>query len=394
MQCRKTIHLLLQVHILPMTLWKLSCTALLLFSTVPPRAQTSTPSEAQALEQQGRLPEAEIAWRQVTQANPQDAAAFASLGLVLSREEKYDQAVPEYRKAIALNPKLPGIHLNWGLAEYKQQHFDAALAPLRAALAAAPQNLQILTLLGLSSYGAKRFADAAKYLELPAKSDPANIELHRVLAQSCLSAKQYDCALAEFRQILQQDPNSAAAHMLSGEALDGLGRTVEAIPEFEEAAKAAPREPNVHFGLGYLYWKQHKYGEARAAFETELSIDPAHAQALAYLGDIELKGNNPGTALPLLQRAIKLRNDIRVAYVDIGAILSDQKKYSEALAALLHAEKLDPSQPDAHYRLARVYRAMGNQAAAQREFAKVGELQEKSEEMAPKLSAPPPPLPH
>ncbi len=252
--------------------------------------------------------------------------------------------------------------------------------------------MQVLTLLGLSCYGAKRFAEAAKYLELPTKADPKNIELHRVLAQSCLSAKQYSCALAEFRQILEQDPDSAAAHMLSGEALDGLGRTVEAIPEFEAAVKAAPRGPNVHFGLGYLYWKQHKYDEAKAAFVNELSIDPAHAQALAYLGDIELKRNQPEKALPLLNKATQLRDDIRIAYVDIGAILSDQKKYPEALAALLRAEKLDPAQPDAHYRLARLYRAMGNSVAAQREFAKVSELQEKAEDMAPKMSGSPPSL--
>jgi tetratricopeptide (TPR) repeat protein len=178
--------------------------------------------------------------------------------------------------------------------------------------------------------------------------------------------------------------------MLSGEALDGLGRTVEAIPEFETAANAAPREPNVNFGLGYLYWKQHKYDEAKTAFENELGIDPAHAQALAYLGDIELKSNQPEKALPLLNKATQLRDDIRIAYVDIGAILSDQKKYPEALAALLRAEKLDPAQPDAHYRLARLYRAMGNSAAAQREFAKVSELQEKAEDMAPKMSGSPP----
>ncbi len=359
-------------------------------STVPANTWAQTPSQAQALEQQGKLPEAEKAWRQITQANPQDAAAFASLGLVLSKQGKYEQAVPAYRNAIALNPKLPGIHLNWGLAEFKQEHFEAAVAALTAALAADPQNVQVLTLLGLSCYGAKHFAEAAKYLELPTKADPKNIELHRVLAQSCLSAKQYSCALAEFRQILEQDPDSAAAHMLSGEALDGLGRTVEAIPEFEAAVKAAPRGPNVHFGLGYLYWKQHKYDEAKAAFVNELSIDPAHAQALAYLGDIELKRNQPEKALPLLNKATQLRDDIRIAYVDIGAILSDQKKYPEALAALLRAEKLDPAQPDAHYRLARLYRAMGNSVAAQREFAKVSELQEKAEDMAPKMSGSPP----
>lgn len=376
-----------------MSLWKLAHVSLLVFCVSPLRAQAPSPSEAQSFEQRGKLPEAEQAWRRVTETNPHDAAAFASLGLVLSRQGKYEQAVPAYKKANSLNPQLPGLHLNWGLAEFKQQHFEAALVPLRKALAADPQNLQVRTLLGLSCYGAKQFAEAVSYLDLPVKADPSNIELHRVLAQSCLSARQYDCALAEFRQILERDPDSAAAHMLSGEALDGLGRTVEAIPEFEAAAKAAPREPNVHFGLGYLYWKRHKYEEAKAAFATELAIDPRHAQALAYLGDIALKQNDPDCALPLLNKATELRNDIRIAYLDIGDILVQQKKNREALTALLRAEALDPTQPDAHYRLARLYRTMGDAAAAQQEFAKVSQLQEKAEDVAPKMPNPPsPPL--
>jgi tetratricopeptide (TPR) repeat protein len=376
-----------------MKLCKLSCLVPLLFLAAAATAQTPLSPGFPGQEQQN-LADAERNWRQVTQANPHDAGAFASLGLVLSRQAKYDQAIAAYKKAIALDPKLPGVQLNWGLAEFKQAHFEEAIAPLTAVLNADPQNMQARTLLGLSCYGAKRFAEAVKYLELPAKSDPANIELHRVLAQSCLSAKEYSCALAEFRQILERDPDSAAAHMLSGEALDGLGRTVEAIPEFEAAARAAPREPNVNFGLGYLYWKLHKYDEAKSAFDSELRIDPAHAQALAYLGDIEFKKNAPEKALPLLVRATQLRDDIRIAYLDLGAIYSDQKRYQESLAALHRAEKLDPTQADAHYRLARLYRAMGNAAAAQREFAKVNELQDKPEDMAPKMSSQPPSSPH
>jgi tetratricopeptide (TPR) repeat protein len=382
-----------------MNIWKLGCVTCLSLASIFSTAHASqgeqipSPSQAFALEQQGKLAAAEDAWRQITRANPQDATAFASLGLVLSRQGKYQKAVGAYSKAAALNPTLPGLQLNWGLAEFKQEHFEPAIAPLSAALAADPQNMQARTLLGLSCYGAKRFAEAAKHLTPAAKADPTNTELHRVLAQSCLSAKEYSCALAEFRHILEHDPDSAAAHMLSGEALDGLGRTVEAIPEFEAAAKAAPREPNVHFGLGYLYWKMHKYDEAQTAFKAELSIDPGHAQSLAYLGDIELKKNAPDKALRLLQKAAQMRNDIRIAYLDIGAILLDQKNYPEALAALRRAERLDPTLPDAHYRLARLYRAMGNATAAEREFAKVNELQDKAEDMAPKMGPPPSPLP-
>jgi tetratricopeptide (TPR) repeat protein len=366
---------------------------LLLSSAVPLTAQAPTPEAAMALEQQGNLPEAEKTWHLVVQKNPRDAAAFASLGLVLSKQGKYDEAAPAYRKALGLSPNLPGIQLNLGLAEFKQGHFLAAISALTAALAADPRSVQARTLLGLSCYGAKRFAEASRHLALAAKSDPTNTELHQLLAQSCLWAKNYSCALEEFRQIQQRDPDSAAAHMLSGEALDGLGRSVEAVAEFQAAAQAAPRESNVHFGLGYLYWKQHKYDDAKTAFEDELSVDPAHAQALAYLGDIAMKENDPEKALPLLNKAIQLKNDLRIAYLDAGAILTEQKRYPEALVALQRAEKLDATEPDAHYRLGRLYREMGNTAASQREFAKVRELHEKADEdVNRKISDAPPAL--
>ncbi len=247
-------------------------------------AQSNSPSEAIALEQQGKLAEAAQAWQGVIRQNPRDAGAYASLGVVFAKQEKYPEAAAAYRKAIGLNPKLPGIQLNLGLAEFKQGHFAAAATSLKAALAADPNNSQARTLLGLSYYGDKRFADAVRNLKISVKSDPSNVELQQVLAQSCLWAHDYPCALDGFRAILQRDPDSVSAHILVGQALDGTGKTAEAIAEFQEAAKIAPREPNVHFGLGFLYWKSHDYDKAKQEFEAELATDPNHAQALGLLG--------------------------------------------------------------------------------------------------------------
>jgi tetratricopeptide (TPR) repeat protein len=90
---------------------------------------------------------------------------------------------------------------------------------------------------------------------------------------------------------------------------------------------------------------------------------------------------------------LQSRNDIRIAHLDLGAILSQRGHYQDALASRKRAVELDPEQPDAHFRLGRVYQATGNQAAAQREFAKVRELHDKAEEdVARKMSAAPPPL--
>src|SRR5438067_7041896 len=59
-------------------------------------AQAPTPADAIALEQQGKLREAAQAWRAATERNPNDAGAFASLGVVLSKEQKYAEAAAAY----------------------------------------------------------------------------------------------------------------------------------------------------------------------------------------------------------------------------------------------------------------------------------------------------------
>jgi tetratricopeptide (TPR) repeat protein len=106
-----------------------------------------------------------------------------------------------------------------------------------------------------------------------------------------------------------------------------------------------------------------------------------------------MKKNDPDGAIPLLKKSLQLHEDIRIAHLDLGAILTEQGQYPAAIAALKRAVELDPEQPDAHYRLGRVYQAAGNQAAAQKEFAKVRELHDKAEEdVARKMSAAPPPL--
>src|SRR6478752_6353738 len=86
--------------------WKSLLVVAALLGPASARPQTATPAQAMALEQQGKLAEAAEAWRAVTGHNPQDAAAFASLGVVLARETQYKEAAAAYRKAIALNSRL------------------------------------------------------------------------------------------------------------------------------------------------------------------------------------------------------------------------------------------------------------------------------------------------
>src|SRR5205823_358854 len=117
------------------------------------------------------------------------------------------------------------------------------------------------------------------------------------------------------RELLNHDPNSVAVHMLLGEALDATYRTADAIEEFEAAIRVAPTQPDAHFGLGYLYWKQKQFEEAEREFREELRNNPKHAYSAAYLGDVLMKTGRKEQAIELVQNAIQLRPDLHVGHV-------------------------------------------------------------------------------
>ena len=82
-------------------------------------AGSQSPGGALALEQQGKNPEAEAAWRAYLKEHPTIRNHTLNWRLLEARQEHYKEAVPLYRKALAMNPHVPGLRLNLGLALFK-----------------------------------------------------------------------------------------------------------------------------------------------------------------------------------------------------------------------------------------------------------------------------------
>jgi tetratricopeptide (TPR) repeat protein len=259
------------------------------------------------------------------QEHKPEALAQANLGLALSRQQKYHEAIEAYRRAITIDPALPGLYLNLGLAYFKLGDFHEAVTALEKQNATSPSQ-QAQTLLAMSHFGLGEYREAAGLLKPAAAAQPGNTELTYLLAKCYVWSGQYDEA-SLFKDLLRRDPDSAAAHMLLGEALDAQRRTAEAITEFEAAAKAAPAQPDIHFGLGYLYWEQRRFEDAEREFREELKQNTTSGQASAYLGDVLLRSGQKEEALARLQAAARLRPDLHVAHVDLGILYAGDRKY-------------------------------------------------------------------
>lgn len=355
----------------------------------PGSAQAAaTPStlrqSALTLEQQGKNSEAAAQWRALLKLAPNDPEPYAHLGLIASREGHYKEAVAHYRTALALGPKMPSVELNLGLALFKSGDMKGAaevFKPLQPKIPpASPLAQQINLLLGMSYYGMAQYAEAVPYLKRAADQDPHSLPLLLALAHSYLWSRQFKPVLDVYQQILAINPNSAEADMLAGEALDEMKDNEGSTKMFRAAVKADPKEPNVHFGLGYLLWTQKQYPEAASEFQAELANDPNHAQAMLYLADSQIQMNQPDKARPLLERAEQLDPSLPLVHLDLGILYSDASQNGAALRELNQAERLTPDDVDVHWRLGRLYRALGRKEEARAEFDKASKLNKAADE--------------
>jgi tetratricopeptide (TPR) repeat protein len=320
-------------------------------ATVHSGAQQPSPRESRrqsalAFEEEGKVAEAEAGWRSLLSGQPNDAEAYAHLGLLEARQEHYKEAIVLYQKALSLDPKMPSLRLNLGLSYFKAGNFSAAIQTFEPLLQkepkSSPEALRLLTLLGLAHYGMGEYAAAIPYLKQATAADPANLPFRLSLAQSCLRTKQYQCVLDVYREIL--------------------------------------KTPDVYFGYGYLLWKALKFDEAEKAFRSELANNPEHPLALAYLGDTEIRLNHSEEALPNLERAVRLQPSIAIAHVDLGTIYEGRGRKDDAARELKTAEKLSPDDPSIHWRLGRFYQSIGQAAEAKAEFEKTRSMQRAKEQ--------------
>jgi tetratricopeptide (TPR) repeat protein len=175
-------------------------------------------------------------------------------------------------------------------------------------------------------------------------------------------------ATAAYLQIYQAHPNSYRVHQLLGDLESAKGDDAKAIAEYREAIVLKPSAPNLHYSLGHLLWKDLKVPEARVELEAELKMNPRHAGALNDLGNTYLLEHQPDKALPYLVRALAADPGNPDIHRDLGTAYSELRDYRKAAENFKIAVTTDHD-GSVHYKLAKVYQALGEKEQAAREFA-------------------------
>ncbi|HZQ54296.1 MAG TPA: tetratricopeptide repeat protein [Bryobacteraceae bacterium] len=318
-----------------------------------------------AAKQQGRLADAIVEFKKVTELAPDLPAGFVNLGAAYMDTKQYDEAIAPLERAIQLNPDLPGAEQMLGYALLSEGYAKQAIPHFEKAHAEDG--------LGIAQLETGNLAAAVADLEAALAKHPNDPDVLYYLgrASGLLSKDSFDALQSNY-------PDSARAHQALGENYAVLRRVPEAEKEYEEALRLRPDARGIHLALGQLYAGAQQWPKAAEQFAAEAKLQPGSAEAAYRLGNALLEEGKIKAARTELARADHLRPDMPETLYALGKAASLDGDPAAAISAwnkVVAFEKNSPLAAQAHFGLAKMYRQQGKSAEAQREMQEFQKLQ-------------------
>lgn len=334
--------------------------------------------------------------QQATKSNFSDLAQRASAAL--ANDPK--QAITLSRQALDLQPTWAEGWFNIGAASYQLGQYAEAREAFEKARELAPEKGAVWAFLGLTEY---QLHDELHALEHIQKAEGLGLPDNRgfvsavrnAAATILLDRKDYSGAVEQLRPLALLGDDSPSTMSALGVAALGLPYAPSGVPGAKrdlvelagraewamcanrdsDASRALgemlakyPREPGVHY-LNGLRVVANDPEAARAEFQQELQISPAHVPARLQIAIIDIRADEAAAAAALAMQAVRLQPDNALAHVVLGRAEMQQSQFEKALPELLSAAKLAPENPQIHLYLEQVFGRLGRTAEAQQEKA-------------------------
>lgn len=214
-------------------------------------------------------------------------------------------------------------------------------------------------------------------------------------------ARSYsELAYSCFDRLSSLNPNSARIHEILAQLDAGRFQWRKAEEEYKSAIRLAPSLPDLHLGLGTVYWQAGNWQRAEEELEQTLKLDPASRVASYELGDSYIEQHRWPAAITLLERAA---TDPVLSYRARMDLAQAQEQTGDSRGALKNLLLVANEDRDGvlHYRLAMLYRKIGNSAREREALLRSQQLRRSSAQAAQQrvqraeenLRAIPPPSP-
>jgi tetratricopeptide (TPR) repeat protein len=238
------------------------------------------------------------------------------LGDVEERAGNPLEAVQEYQRAAEMNPSESHL-FDWGAELLAHRAAEPAIEVFARGNRLFPRSVRMLVALGVSWYSRGSYAQSAACVFEASDLNPGD-----------------------------PIPYLFMGKMLNAEAAESQG-FVDKLGRF---ARLQPENAAANYYYAAALWKARKDSASISQVES------------------------------LLNKATLLDSKLGDAHLLLGVLHSDQGDFPKAITAYQRAIQSDPQREEPHYRLAQLYRRVGEKAKSQQELQLYEQLQKKSEQ--------------
>ncbi len=129
-------------------------------------------------------------------------------------------------------------------------------------------------------------------------------------------------AVAVLEQAVRLEPKQEEARRFLGMALEGVGRSPEAMQEFQIAVELDPADPKARYDLARSLVRAEKFDEALENFRQVAAADPKNAYLRDDFGELLLRQGQPAEAPKQFEAALALDPSQKEALRDRDAALA------------------------------------------------------------------------
>jgi tetratricopeptide (TPR) repeat protein len=215
---------------------------------------------------------------------PSSSDDWSQLGMILAKQQNYDQAATAFRRAFQLNPGDVFALQNIAQSLENLGRIDEAMTEYRHVLAVNPRFG--LAWIGMGQILAKsgRTNEAEEYYHRALVNRIYHGPELATLARFCDKHGWHEAAATNYDDALALNPGDAMLYVEAGQNLENLGRHAEAERHFAAATKVAPNLMQAHYLYGLALGRAGDPAGAAEQFREVIRIMPDLKEARLNLG--------------------------------------------------------------------------------------------------------------
>ncbi|UCC29610.1 MAG: tetratricopeptide repeat protein [Phycisphaerales bacterium] len=286
--------------------------------------------------------------------NETEASARIRHALTLWYSGNSEAAIQSLRDGMRQNPECAELHLQLGMLLTSQEKYEEAELRFTQAVNIDRDHTEALVSLALCCGIRNAPDEAVLHLQRAQTRRPHDARIGLLLAQAAKAARQQGHSI-RLRADMPHDPGR------DDRGIEELSRVIEADPDFVDAFLALPTEraderifamllktlkaalgrhpehAELHYHCGRVLSRLGRNGDAINENERAVEIDPTFTRALIELGKLYQQTDRSADATTRLERAIAAGAEYADVYYLLGNLYRDQGQVTRARSAYRRA---------------------------------------------------------